>query len=286
MKRTARGPLAGLLFLALVAFGSAIWLRSPGIDVRDGRHDRGRNGIALGVAWIGGDAGAIAEPVRQQRIAEIYLQLPPPNPDGTLPGLDPARIEALLYECYEARGWARIDVSQLPLFDTRCRRFFISDLRRLLDRLPRLRGVQLDFANIAEVSPDMLALLDELRPVLAPDARPISVAVGAWQEPYFREVARRADQVVVPLEAAASTFSKMTVARNTARIGTSLAWCEGKPVLFRIPSGKQLRHSLAVLHAGLNRQPLPEQYQGVIVDAGDDIAGAGWTELRERFLRP
>ena len=292
-KRTKRDALIVLSVLAVLVLAGLLILRSPGLDVRDGRNDRGHNGLALGASWVAGDAahasveiGELARAIREHHIAELYLQLPAPNADGALTGFDSARIEQLLYECYDARGWAHIGVAQLPFDDPRWRRFFIVDLRRLLDRHPRLRGVQLDLSNIADVSPALLTLLDELRPVLAPDARPLSIVARHWEQPYFREVARRADQLVVPLDVSASAFARFRVSKDTRRIGSALAWCEGKPVLFRIPADKRLRHGLSTVHFGLSKCGDPARCDGIILEATTAPAAASWTDLRIHFLRP
>ena len=293
INRLSLGPLAGLAFLGCLAIALALWLRSPGLDVRDGRDDRGKNGIVLGSGWIVGDAGKptvavgdLARSIREHHITEIYLQVPPPNGDGALPGLDAARTEALLYECYDARGWAQISGASFPLDDVRWRRFFILDLRRLLDRHPRLRGVQFDLTAVADGNAALLTLLDEIRAVLAPDTRPLSIVAANWSEPYFREVARRADQLVIPLEVSASVFSRFSTARNLERIGNALVWCEGRPVLVRIPADKRLRRGLATIHLGLSRQSLPEQYQGIVLDTADGPSAAGWLDFRARFVKP
>ena len=279
--------------LACIALAMALWLRSPGLDVRDGRNDRGKNGVVLGSGWVAGDAvkpaaaiGDLGRAIREHRIAEVYLQIPPPNSDGVLPALDAARTEALLYECYDARGWAQISGAKFALDDARWRRFFIVEVRRLLDRHPRLRGVQLDLSALDDGDAALLTFLDELRPVLAPDARPLSIAAGSWKEPYFREVARRADQLVVPLDVSASAFGRYSVLRNVTRIAEALAWCEGRPVLPRIPADKRLRSGLGTVHLGLSRQSLPGQYQGVILDLGDAPGAATWSDFTARFLRP
>ena len=278
--------------LAVLALGSAVWLRAPGLDVRDGRDDRGRNGIVLGTSWIAGDVaksalalGELARALREHHIVEIYLQLPPPTADGALPALDSARTEALLYECYDARGWVQIAAPNFPLGDLRWRRFFIVDLRRLLDRHPRLRGVQLDFAATGE-NPALLPFLDELRTALATDARPLSIAAGSWKEPFLREVARRADQLILPLEVPASGFSRFSVSRSVERIAATLSQCESKPVLLRIPADTRLRRGLGTAHLGLSQQPLPDTYQGIVLDAGDGPGVAGWLDFRARFVKP
>ena len=285
MNRTSRG----LLVLAALALGLALFLRPPGLDVRDGRDDRGRNGVALDRAWITDAApsalvvGEFARSMREHRIAELCVELPPPNADGTLAAIDSARIDALLYECYDARGWARIGVAGLPYDDPRWRRFFLVDLRRLLDRLPRLRGVLLDFSGIGDVSPALLTLLDELRPALAPDARLLGIVARQWDEPYFREVARRAELLVIPLEISSSPFSRFSVKTGVERIRNTLAWCEGKPVFFGIPADQGLRRALSTIHFALSKTNAPEQYQGIILQSPP---AAAWSELRTHFLRP
>ena len=265
-----------------------LFLRSPGLEVRDGRDDRGRNGIAIGREWITGNgpAGDFAASIRERRMAEVVIELPPPNADGTLPGIDSARVESLLYECYDARGWVQIGGAALPFDDPRWRRFFIVDLRRLLDRLPRVRGVVLDLSLVADVSPALLTLLDELRPVLAPDARPLAIVAHRWEQPYFREVARRADLLVIPLEISASVFARFSVKNCVERMDTALAWSEGKPVLFRIPADERLRRGLATIHFAFGKTVAPEPYQGILLETSAPPAATTWAELRTRFLRP
>ena len=277
---------------ALLVLSSAWWLRPPGLDVRDGRHDRGGNGIVLGTSWTAADAtkpapaiSELARALREHHLTELYLQIPPPNADGSLPGLDSTRTEALLYECYDARGWAQIDAAQFHLEDPRWRRFFIVDVRRLLDRHPRLRGVSLDFSNASE-NPALLSLLEELHAALAPEKRPLAIVTGPWPEPFFREAARHADQLSVPLDVSTSVFSRFNVSRSIQRVGAMLAQCEGKPVLFRIPADARLRRGIATVHLGLSRQPLPNHYQGVVIESENGPTAEGWLDFRARFVKP
>ena len=278
--------------LAILAGLIALIFRAPGFDVRDGRNDRGRNGLVLGPSWIAADAakptlaiGELARALREHHLTELYLQLPPPNADGTLPGPDSARIEALLYECYDARGWAQFGGAGFPLDDVRWRRFFILDLRRLLDRHPRLRGVSLDFANAPENS-SLLPFLDELRTALAPDTRLLSITTGSWKEPFFREVAKYADQLVVPLDVSTSSFSRFNFYESAERIGKAQSFCEGKALLFRIPADRRLRRGVSTLHYGLSKWSASGQYQGIVLDAGEGPSADGWLDFRARFVKP
>ena len=284
MKLTMRG----MILVAGFALAGGLFLHSPGLDVRDGRDDHGRNGIAISSGWLAGNAtvGDFVKGVRDQRMAEIFLELPPPNADGTLAAIDSARLESVLYECSDARGWVQLGGAQLPFDDPRWRRFFIVDLRRLLDRLPRVRGVVLDLSQIADVSPALLTLLDELRPMLAPDARPLAIVTHRWEPPYFREVARRADLLIIPLEIPASAFARFSTGKCVEHIHTALAECEGKPVLLRIPAGTRLRHGLSTIHLALGKTSAPEHYQGILLEASPAPDAATWTELRAHFLKP
>lgn len=281
--------MCGLAALAAAAFS----LRGPGLDVRDGRNDRGKNGVAIGPEWITGDAtpsalavGEFARATREHHIAELAIALPPPNAEGALTGIDSARIDALLYECYQARGWGRISLAGSAYDDPRWRRFFITDLRRLLDRLPRLRGVMLDLADVNDVSPALLTLLDELRPVLATDSRPLAIVAHAWEAPYFREVARRADQLVIPLEISASPFSRFAGNAAVKRIREAFAACEGKPVLLSIPADRRLQRGLATIHFAFGKTGAPEQFAGVFLQTSTAPDPTMWADLRTHFLRP
>lgn len=291
------------LALAIVAL-LCVLLRTPGTDLRDGRHDRGRNGLALCAAWIADDpwfdatgrasdksryregTAELGRAIRENHIAEVFLEIPPPDGEGALHGLDAARTEALLYECYESRTWARIAVPASGVADLRWRRFFLVDLRRLLDRHPRLQGVQLDCSRIADGEPAIFALIDELGPLLAPDRRLVSIIPGAWGETCFREAARRADGLAITLDFRSSLAARLTPSKIPARIAEAHARCEGRPVLFRIPGDDRLRRALRALHLGLGKQQLPEPYQGILIETADAPTPVMWRELREHFLQP
>ena len=149
-----------LTVLVLVVLGLGAWFWPRGLDLRDGRHDRSANGILLDPAWIADDAyfasvpdskqkervrdpivlAEFARTLREHHVTDLVVQLPAPKADGSLSGVEGARLEAVLYECYDARGWAQIHAPTLPCSDSRWRRFFVLDLRRLLNRHPRLQG--------------------------------------------------------------------------------------------------------------------------------------------------
>src|SRR2546423_1450385 len=48
-----RTVVPGSALLLAILSGYLLW--RPGLDIRDGRHDRGRNGIWISHGWLGGD---------------------------------------------------------------------------------------------------------------------------------------------------------------------------------------------------------------------------------------
>ena len=96
----------GFGFLFFIAFAYLLW--TPGLDIRDGRHDLGRNGIWLGHGWLGADEWFIRnkktndferfrntarirdleDRLRRHHITDVFPHLCPADPDGSLPGVD------------------------------------------------------------------------------------------------------------------------------------------------------------------------------------------------------
>src|SRR6267378_3552149 len=97
-------PGCGLLLA--IWFGYLLW--SPGLDVRNGSHDREHNGIWLGHGWLGGDdwfvrngktnesalfrdpvrIRELADKLRLHHITDAFPHLCPAEPDGRLPSVD------------------------------------------------------------------------------------------------------------------------------------------------------------------------------------------------------
>ena len=114
MKSARRVVFALLLFVVALMVVYALW--RPGTDVRDGRNDRGSNGIWLAHGWLGGDEWfvrnnkaneftkyrapesikALAEKLRRHGIKDVFPHLCPAEPTGHLPAVDTKQVERFL----------------------------------------------------------------------------------------------------------------------------------------------------------------------------------------------
>lgn len=227
--RRRLSTLLAALLLPLLAY--AIW--SPGEDVRDGRHDRGRNGIWLGHAWLGDDAWFVennreaqltshrgreavqrlATKLRGHRITDLFPHLAPATLHGELPAVDDAQVELFLDvfggEHERVMPWVGgvRDTHVFPQSQA-WRDAFVASVLQLLEWHPRLAGVHLNVEPWPDGDAPMLTLLDDLRTAL-PEGKMLSVAAYPpptrwhphpevhWSEPYFRDVAGRCDHLAV-----------------------------------------------------------------------------------------
>ena len=229
MKRFLRTLL--LLFFLITAATLAYTLWQPGLQVRDGRHDKGRNAIWMQHGWLGDDAWftannrnpkkpqfrsaaqirKMAVTMRRHHVTDLYLHLCPTQGDGSIMGVDHAQTERFLNETKGLRvfPWVggRSDKDARPA-DEKWRKRFIATSMALLKRHPRLAGVHLNIEPWKTGNQEMLTLLDELRAAL-PTGKQLSVSAYSptpfgkpfpelsWNPQYFQEVARRVDQMAV-----------------------------------------------------------------------------------------
>jgi hypothetical protein len=328
MRPPWRTIVAGALLLAALWLG--FWLWTPGLDVRDGCHDRGRNGLWLGHGWLGGDEWFIrnaktneiarfrdprrikelAARLRQHHITDVFPHLCPAEPDGMLPPVDAAQVERFLdaFEGLRVIPWiGGPNGSSARLHKPEWRAAFAANVRNLLAAHPRLAGVQINVEPLASGETNFLVLLEELRAVLLP-GKLLSIAAYPpptwwhpypdvhWDETYFREVARRSDQLAVMMYDAGQRIPKTYQRLMADWTREVLAWSEGKPVLLGVPTYddagagyhdprvENLTNALLGIHRGLSRQTLPANYQGVAIYCEWETSEAEWAYWRECFL--
>ncbi len=228
----ARGRvLIGAVVAALAApvIGYRVW--TPGLDVIDGRHDRGRNGIWLQHGWLGFDdwfrrekkqdqraafrdaanIQRLANLLHAQHITDVFPHVSPADKNGNLPDVDHAQVERFLdvFAGFRGMPWTGGVVGKTcRIRDAKWRRTFVESILGLLTRHPRFAGVHINIEPCDSGSQEFLQLLDGLRQAL-PERFLLSIAAYPpplwwqpfpgvhWDEAYSLEVARRADQLAV-----------------------------------------------------------------------------------------
>lgn len=259
--------LAGLAVCVLLGYG--LW--SPGIEVTDGRHDTGTNGVWMSHRWLGDDAwfetnqrqhlrdryrdpdyiGTTLSDLAERGIIDLFPHLAPTDPRGALPGVDDAQLERLLDAAQDNQQ--RVLPWVGGVFELHChpanprwRERFIASVLELLERHPRLAGIHLNIEPWPSGNAGCLDLLDELNAAL-PAGAVLSVAAYPpptrwqptpevhWDEAYFRRVARRCDQLAVMMYDTAIPLGKPYTALMARWTREVLAWSEGTPVLLGLP---------------------------------------------------
>jgi hypothetical protein len=188
----------------------------------------------------------------------------------------------------------------------------------LLRRYPALAGVHVNIEPMPSGNPDFPVLLRELRAALPP-GKILSVAAYPpptrwhpfrevhWDEPYFRQVAAEADQLVVMMYDTSIRWPKLyqhvlrTWTPHVLRTWTPqvLEWGAPAEVLLGVPdyddAGTGYHHpevenlptALRGIHGGLaGYRSLPESYAGVAVYSEWQTDEAEWRTLEREFLRP
>lgn len=335
---TGKNLLASLrrILIALVSIAAigtlALLLWQPGLDVRDGRNDRGQNAIWIGHGWLGADSWFIqhkktnefdryrsparikdlADNLRRHHIRDIYPHVCPVQPDGKLPESDSKQVERFLNEFSGFRVFPWVggpNGSAARLTNKRWREQFVSEIRQMLDRYPTFAGVHLNVEPLSSGDEDYLHLLEEIRAKLPP-GRLLSVAAYPpptrwhpsadvhWDEAYFREVARRTDQMAVMTYDAAQRIPKTYQRLMADWTRETLDWSEGKPLLLGIPTYddagvgyheprvENMTNALLGIHQGLASRSGATNYQGVAIYCEWETDDREWAYLREHFLRP
>jgi hypothetical protein len=315
--------ISGLLGLVTLAW-------SPGRAVRDGRHDLRTNGIWIQHGWLGDDAWferyqkdkalfqddhkiqELADLLTSHGVRYVYPHVCPCDPSGRIAPVDPVQTERFLdhFGDFQVIPWIGgvLDVYCSPE-SPQWRASFVSSVADLLARHPRLAGVQLNIEPMPGGNPGFLILLDELRQAMPP-GKIISVAAYPpptpwhpfadihWNEPYFRRVAQRCDQVVPMMYDTAIRLPKLYQHLMSGWTSDVLSWSEDAQVLlglpvyddagvgYHIPDVENLPNALAGIHAGLSKyEVLPTSYAGVAIYCEWEMDEQEWRYFQEEFER-
>jgi hypothetical protein len=254
----------------LLALFVGYWLWSPGLDVRDGRHDVGRNGIWIGHGWLAGDdwfvrnhktnqiahfrdpsqIRKLADKLRQHHFTDVFPHLCPVELHGKLPTVKSNQVEQFLDEFggFRVMPWiGGPNGAEVRLHEAKWRTKFVGNVVALLMAHPRFAGVHLNVEPLPSGDTNYLQLLGELRTAL-PHDKILSIAAYPpptrwhpfpdvhWDEAYYHEVARRVDQLAVMMYDAGQRNPKFYVKLMADWTPQVLTWSGDKPVLLGIPT--------------------------------------------------
>lgn len=303
----------------------------PGLDLKDGRHDRGKNGIWLSHGWLGADGWFIrngktnefgkyrtptnitvlADKLHRHHITDVFPHLCPAEIDGRLPQIDDAQAERFLdaFAGFRVMPWiGGPNGGNVRLQNAKWRHAFTAQVQAVFVNHPRFAGVHINIEPLLTGDTNFLTLLEELREAL-PNGKLISVAAYPppthwhphsdvhWEKSYFREVARRCDQLAVMMYDAGQRMPKSYQRLMADWTREVLSWSEGKSLLLGVPTyddpGVDYHHSdvenlanaLSGVHRGLFGQPLPTNYQGIAIYCEWETSDEEWQYFREHFLK-
>jgi hypothetical protein len=265
-----RNALRFGVYGALVAGPTAFAFWPRGRDVRDGRHDRGENGLWLQHGWLGDDTwftvnnkqndrsffrdpdnvAALHEKLVAHGIRDVFPHLCPALPGGAIMPVHAPTTKAFAAAMRGIRVMPWVGgIFEISVFldQEDWRRRFVASAKKLLGDHPALAGIHLNVEPCPDGHPGLLRLLDELRAQL-PTENLVSIAAYPpptlmhphndvhWSESYYREVASRCHQIV-PMLYDTGLFVKQPY-RGLVGAWTRevVEWSEGASVLLGLPA--------------------------------------------------
>jgi hypothetical protein len=228
-----------------------------------------------------------------------------------LPEVDDAQAERFLaaFSDFRVMPWIGGPAGPSTRFaNTKWRASFTQSITNLLTAHPAFAGVQINIEPMTSGDKDFLVLLEEIHANL-PKGKLLSVAAYPpptrwqpspevhWDENYFREVARRCDQMAVMMYDTGLRVPKLYERLMVNWTIESLRWSEGKPVLLGIPSYndaeveyhnpkvENLRTALMGIHKALSGLPPPANYQGVAIYCEWETDSEEWNYFKSHFLK-
>ena len=255
-------------FVILFFIFYVLW--SPGVDIKDGRYDLGRNGIWIQHGWLGDDEWfarnqkqdripffrdstriqEFASQLHKHHITDVFSHLCPTLKNGRIPSVDHQQTELLLkkFEGFRVMPWVG-GVLNKHIFpaDPKWRTNFRESILDLLRIHPGFRGVHINIEPWPTGNQDIVILLDEVRKIL-PKGKILSVASFPpptfwqptkgthWDEAYFRRIAELADQVVIMMYDTSIKYKKFYQYLMKSWTVEALNWSEGIDVLLGVPA--------------------------------------------------
>jgi hypothetical protein len=255
--------LASICTVCLVYF---LW--SPGICIRDGRFDLGKNGIWIQHGWIGDDVwfernqrdkSKFREVEKIKKLAHlleshgmkfVFPHLCPCSTGGAIASVDQTQIERFLdfFENFSVIPWVGGVLNKNCFLESKeWRTNFVASIVDLLETHPRLAGIQINIEPLPTGNKGFLTLLSEIRNNM-PKGKILSVAAYPpttllhpfsevhWEESYFRNVAQNCDQMAVMMYDTGLSSTKLYQYLMSKWTNEVLNWSDNTHVLLGVPA--------------------------------------------------
>ena len=255
----------------------------------------------------------LASQLHKHYITDVFPHLCLTLKNGRTPSVDHQQTELFFkkFEGFCVMPWVG-GVLNKHVFpsDPKWRRNFRESILDLLRTHPKFQGIHINIGPWPSGNKDILVLLEEIRKVM-PDDKILSIAAYPpptlwqpvkgihWDEAYFREIARHADQMVVMLYDTSIKYRKFYQRLMASWTKEILDWTQGTPVLLGVPSysdegvgyhdpdTENLSNAIPGIHAGLtNFEKTPSNYQGISLYCEWEMDESEWQYLRDHFLKP
>jgi len=320
--------------LLAIIFGLAAviyWLWSPGEEVSDGRHDLGKNGIWLQHGWMASDdwlerndkdIGRFRSPENIQDLSKqlkkygiryAYPHACPCHINGKISEVNHEQVERFLDHIgdeIKVIPWVGgVNGAQVDLADEKWRQTFVRSIASLLEQHPRLAGVQINVEPLHSGDAHFLLLLEELKQVI-PEGKLISVAAYPpptrwqpgtdvhWEESYFREVAKRVDQMAPMMYDTSIILEKPYIKLMEKWTKEVIEWSGDAEVLLGIPAYadegvgyhhpevENIESALKGIHAALSSyEDIPTNYAGIAIYSEWTMDEKRWQQVETSFSK-
>jgi hypothetical protein len=316
-------PIVGLvLFLMLLARNC---LFRPGTHRAGSAFNQGHNALWVGVEWVDTphspeEITALVAELQRHQIHTLYVYAGYRKADGTftqscLYAADFISATRELTPGLDIQAWIGLPLQTTDLHDPTVRTQIVQFARERLDQ-DGFNGIHLDPEPIADGNPDLLTLLDELRPALGPQTtlslsgrriNPFAAEIQwplvgrwAWSAPYYREIAARTDQIAVMIYDSAlpwdwlyrywSRFQVIALSRaldpDSAELFIGIPTSE-EATRTHHPEAENIDSGLSGIIDGLNdAEALPEKVTGVAVYPAWETDAREWETYRRLWILP
>ncbi len=316
--KSAKARTIGLIVLAVLIAAGLDYFTYDSLQLAPlSNGNTSNNGIWLRYLWYAGkhqpaEYKALFEKLRTSQMRYAYFHVLSTKSDGCLELRKPdeARkiVDAMRLQSPGTRpiAWVYIGLAVSDLNKSEVRKNIVSEFRWLIDQCG-FDGVQVDYEFAPCGAPGLLRLLEETRAALTQD-KLLSVAtpmwypgiLWGWSDQYFKEVARRCDQVAVMsydsylyLPRAYAWLVRQQAIHITADCAEANPKCKvilGVPTydnqtLAHHPHSESLKNALCAVTSGLkDKEAKPAVFEGIALFADYTMDDSEWSQYEQYWL--